>query len=637
MITALPQGGGYLFLDTTPEVAPYGLLMGGLRDKQALMIPARGPATLIQTPKDPPFPPYDHFTSDATLDDAGTLVANAQMTFRGDDEVIFRALMRRAGPAKWNDVMQAVMSNLGFGGTVSDTAGGSPEATDMPYQITFHYNRKEYSDWANRRITPPIPPFLLPQVPDDEKKRKPLKIGAPEETAYETSVKLPAGSSPSLPVAVILREKLCGLHVDLFVHGRRAAQRAESNDQGGRNSCRPARGLSCIHEGNHGRRRYLHFAEYRIEQRPGRRFRRRSVAAAGPVSSQGTPEALALVRETQQAAQRGDAPAALDAAQRAVKADPQFSFAWFILGSMQVGMNKEDQGIESLKKSIQLDPSDPRRYELVTNALTTKHREQAALEIWRALAAAHPDDTAPALHVADLLAAQMLYADEAKELESAAQKHPDDEKVLMHLAVAYLHLPDKEKGAQMVVRAADTTHDPVQLNTAAYELAEAGVHLDQALRYSQDAVHEVETGTSKISLTSLTLADIRSMPAVASDWDTLGWVQYQMGHPDIAEKYLSAAWKLGATAVIANHLGQVYEKEGKKHDAAVAYANALSSGKSAPEGTDKRLEDVPERRTIPGSGASGLDRLAGSAYNKNPVEGHQLPKRRIFCAVRGRR
>ena len=35
-------------------------------------------------------------------------------------------------------------------------------------------------------------------------------------------------------------------------------------------------------------------------------------------------------------------------------------------------MNKEDQGIESLKKSIQLGPSDPTRYELVTNELMKK-------------------------------------------------------------------------------------------------------------------------------------------------------------------------------------------------------------------------------------------------------------------------
>jgi tetratricopeptide (TPR) repeat protein len=592
VITALRLENGYQFLDATPEVAPYGLLTEGLRDKQALLIPAQGSATLVQTPKDPPFPPYDHFTTDATLDNAGTLAANSQMTFRGDDEVIFRSLMRRAGQAKWNDVMQAVMSNLGFGGTVSDTSAGSPEATDMPYQITFHYNRKEYSDWANRRITPPIPPFLLPQVPDDEKKPKPLKIGSPGETIYQTNVELPAGSSPSLPASVNLHESFADYtsaysFSDGMLHSERrlTVQVTEI----------PVDKLAAYRAFtkaiNDDQDTYIPL-NLASSNSSGAGSSGGGIAAAGSVSPQETPDALALLRETQQAGQRGDMPAALDAAQRAVNADPRFSLAWFILGNLQVSMNKEDRGIESLKKSIQLDPSDPTRYEPVANALMKRHREQSALEIWRALATARPEDTAPALHAAQILAGQKLYADAAKELEPIAQKNPNDEKVLMQLGLAYLHLPDKDKGAELIVRAADSTHDPVQLNNAAYELAEAGAHLDQALRYSQDSVQQVETLTSKISLNSLTLTDIRSMPAVASDWDTLGWVQYQMGHLDIAEKYLSAGWKLGGTAVIANHLGQVYEKEGKKHDAAVAYANALSSGNGAPEGTDKRLEDV---------------------------------------------
>ena len=71
VITALPQDNGFLFLDTTPEVAPYGLLLYSLRDKQALLMPAEGPAKLVQTPKDPPFAPYLHFSAEASLDDAG--------------------------------------------------------------------------------------------------------------------------------------------------------------------------------------------------------------------------------------------------------------------------------------------------------------------------------------------------------------------------------------------------------------------------------------------------------------------------------------------------------------------------------------------------------------------------------------
>ena len=64
VITALAmqmQDKGYVFLDTTPEVAPYGMLMASLRDKQALIMPAQGPAALVQTPKDPPFSTFNRF------------------------------------------------------------------------------------------------------------------------------------------------------------------------------------------------------------------------------------------------------------------------------------------------------------------------------------------------------------------------------------------------------------------------------------------------------------------------------------------------------------------------------------------------------------------------------------------------
>src|SRR4029077_9095001 len=54
VITAIPQGNSYLFLDTTPEVAPFGLLLSGMRDREALVIPAEVPAMLVRTPADPP-------------------------------------------------------------------------------------------------------------------------------------------------------------------------------------------------------------------------------------------------------------------------------------------------------------------------------------------------------------------------------------------------------------------------------------------------------------------------------------------------------------------------------------------------------------------------------------------------------
>ena len=165
MITAVPQADGYLFLDTTAEVGPYGYLIAALRDKEALVIPDNGPAKLVRTPKDPPFKFVFTFQSDGTLSDAGTLECKVRITVRSDFEVLYRLAFRRAGQAQWKDVMQQISSNLGFGGTVSDVTVSPPDATAAPFQIDYTYTRKTYGDWENRRIVSPIPVRLSASCP----------------------------------------------------------------------------------------------------------------------------------------------------------------------------------------------------------------------------------------------------------------------------------------------------------------------------------------------------------------------------------------------------------------------------------------------------------------------------------------
>jgi tetratricopeptide (TPR) repeat protein len=50
LITVIPGGDHFTWLDTTPEVAPYAYLMSGLRDKHALVVLRDKPAQLMMTP-----------------------------------------------------------------------------------------------------------------------------------------------------------------------------------------------------------------------------------------------------------------------------------------------------------------------------------------------------------------------------------------------------------------------------------------------------------------------------------------------------------------------------------------------------------------------------------------------------------
>src|SRR5208282_1161302 len=55
VIGYLPQGKDAVWLDTTPEVAPFGYLVARLRDKQALVMSGDKSTQLVTTPADPPF------------------------------------------------------------------------------------------------------------------------------------------------------------------------------------------------------------------------------------------------------------------------------------------------------------------------------------------------------------------------------------------------------------------------------------------------------------------------------------------------------------------------------------------------------------------------------------------------------
>jgi hypothetical protein len=207
VITAIPQEQGYLFLDTTPEVAPLGYLVAAIRDKKALVIPDKGNAILVQTPADPPFNSYLNFQADGNLDDAGTLVSKMQMSVRGDAEVVFRVALRQVSESQWNEAVQSISSNLGFGGTVSDASMSKVDATENPFAVTYTYTRKNYGDWDNKQIVAPLPMVILAAAPDEsDKNPQPIEMGSPMELNYQGSMKLPAGSNPRLPEQLSLHE-----------------------------------------------------------------------------------------------------------------------------------------------------------------------------------------------------------------------------------------------------------------------------------------------------------------------------------------------------------------------------------------------------------------------------------------------
>ena len=73
------------------------------------------------------------------------------------------------------------------------------------------------------------------------------------------------------------------------------------------------------------------------------------------------------------------------------------------------------------------------------------------------------------------------------------------------------------------------------------------------------------------------------MRSLIAYWDTLGWIHFDEGDLDQAEKYVAAAWGLGHHGEVGDHLGQIYEKRGEKDQALRTYALSMSGLRPTPE------------------------------------------------------
>jgi len=564
VITAIPQGNGYLFLDTTPEVGPFGYLVATLRDKWALVIPDNGPAQLVKTPADPPYPLRESFQADATLDATGTLTSKMQLTLRDDSELLFRLLFRQAGESQWTTVMQKVSQNLGFGGTVSDVTVTPPDDTTKPFHIQYSYVRKDYSDWDNRQITPPFPPIFIPEAPDDtEKNPKPVKLGSPTVTEYHATVVLPGCFNAQVPAAVHLSTPFADYDATYsFAIGVLHADRKLTTKEP---EVQPAQ-----------------FEAYRkfvkAIQTDGQSYIPISQSLSSNFSPSGiNPDALNLYNQGREAMQLRDLPGATDYFQQAVDKDPAFPAAWTALGMVHAAMGSRDQAIDELKKAIALDPTQVVAYEALATLYMMQQRTDDALAVWKQLESAAPSNVTALIRVGAILLNLKRYPEALAELEPAVKRIPDNAELQSELGQAYARTGSDDKAMQSFENALRIDPSAINLNSVAYAMADAGVNLPEALQYAQKAVNQEEASTADIQIDTASPVDSASAARLAAFWDTLGWAYFRTGDLDKAERYLNAGLRLSQDPTIADHLGQLYEKQGKSREAKQAYAEAAAT------------------------------------------------------------
>ncbi len=585
VVSAAGDGQTLEWMDATLEVAPLGYLIPTVRGQQALLIPASGPARLVRTPEQLPFVSAMDFQMDGNLDDKGTFTGKAQMTARGDLEVILRAAFRQVGQARWKELMQGISANMSFGGTVTDVTADPPEDTSTAFHIRYQYERKDFGDWPNRRIIAALPPIFLPEAPDDtEKSPNPVDLEGPIEYTLRSDIKLPSGSAPQVPFPRSNNQPFAEYHSKAsFANGtlhieRELYEKTQQVPQSQLENYRKFR-AELLDE----------WATFIPLNRSG--F---TVAAGNSQDS----EANEAYSKGLMAALNNSAEEAIRQYRVAVQKDPKFALAWIELGVTHYSLGVLTDAAKEISNGISLDPAQAERGKTIARQMMRSGRYPEALEIWRAVAKADPDDI-EAVRATGIILVQLKRYDEAVPvLRAAAEASPADFRLELQLADALFPAGKKEQGLEALRKAIELDQHPGTLNEAAYLLAEDNSHLTEAEAYAVRAIAETENATRSIALDQLSREQLAAVNMLSYYWDTLGWIYFRMGQLESARSYLTAAWNLGQLGVIGDHLGQLLEKQGLKDKAAEVYTQAIEA-KGAPPETRERLNRLRGTRVLP--------------------------------------
>jgi tetratricopeptide (TPR) repeat protein len=603
IIGYLPQGKDGVWLDTTPEVAPFGQLVMPLRDKQALVMSGEKQVQLITTPADLAAPGTHVFKIEGKLADNGTFDAKVEDSMRGDREIPIRSAFRHVPQSQWKDLVQEISQALGFAGTVSEVSASTPEMTIEPFHFSYTYNRKNYPDWSNHQFTVPGLPFYMPQLKDDATDS--VWLSSPEEIVSDSRVELPKGYSPQIPSNVNLKYDFAEYHATYSQdHGVLTAKRrlliklhevpvAEFDDY--RNFVKNLQNdVYQYVQASAGPETIPHSLE------EGAEFR----ASIESLPDSSIPDANQLEQDALSAMKTFNVTSAEDNFKKAVAQDPKFTRAWLRLAVLYAGLAATDNAITTFRKAVDSNPSlaTPRR--ILAFVLMRLNRPIDAIKAWQDLLKISPGDSDAGANLGLLLTMQKRYSEAVPYLEAAAQK-TNSLVAQNRLGFAYLQSGQTEKGTATLEKVLASNPKPEMFNDIAYELAESNASLTKALEFAQKAVDEEEEQSYDVDISNLVPEDLTRTGRIGAFWDTLGWVYFRLGRLDEAESYLNAAWLLSQAAVPGDHLGQVYEQRQKTEKAIHMYRLALAtlgtraSGDSAAE-TRHRLEHLT-RTKVPTS------------------------------------
>ncbi len=561
MITLVKLKDHDVWLDATPEVAPSRMLLAGIRNKQALEIPASGDARLVRTEAALPFPSFVREVITGKLEKGGVLTAHFDMTMRGDAEVIYRSVYHTVPRANWQELAQRISYSTGFAGDVSAVDASLPEKTADPFHVTWDYTRKDFGDWESRRF-PGFSTLFEGKIADDATPpKRAMQMDPTQETEIIATLELPEGYTLTPPADVKRTTPFAEYTSTYSVKDHKLTMdrtlRYKAQEL-------PVSDFSA----------YRDFLKA-VSDDAGQMLQ--LVGAGAKQSNTARPDntqASELMGQAYEEFHVHDYKSTRELLDKVKALNDQQAGLWAQYGALDWYTNKA-QATAEYKKEIELHPETLWAYNDLTNLLTSQGKWPEAEQTLEAWAKADPADPRPHARLGNLQLSQKRFKDAEASFNDAITLSTEPDPLKMQLGQAQLKAGDIDAGKKTLHALMDASEDEGVLNDTAYELADAGLDLPAAEAASMKSIGMQEKRTAATTLANVKNEDFSAVYSLAADWDTLGWIYFKENKLPQAESYIRSAWLLLMNPEGGLHMGKIYEAEGKKDDALTTYRLAV--------------------------------------------------------------
>jgi tetratricopeptide (TPR) repeat protein len=267
---------------------------------------------------------------------------------------------------------------------------------------------------------------------------------------------------------------------------------------------------------------------------------------------------------------------AVESFTEAVKLDSENPAAWRELGRAQMYLRNYTDAESDFRKYLALAPDDHLAYLNMAWVLYDEKKYTEEVDMLEKRIANTPNDGDADARLGAAYLALHQPEKALPVLQNAVSVFPRYEYPQFNLARAYLQLHQDDSAAAEFQRAIKLDDSSNTQNSAAYALADAKTHLEIAAMWSDSAIEAVglELNQTKFPLQA---AAMRRVSSLAAYWDTMGWIKFQQGSLESAEKYVRAGAELADDSTILYHLGRINEAQGRKSEAIEAYAETVAS------------------------------------------------------------